>query len=295
MHQPDSPQTSGRSNVPAARKSPLARTIALLPRLRDWARVAHPEGVNVAKVSSAYGEDWLGSLAPLAWETAAPTLPVGPTTLNLTAEGIGRLDGAFHRAFEFEPIAAAGGRTAVLGQSGEFVEELAVFADQRRAGLDRAARLPGGHPYRSLIPASRVDAAISSPAATVVWSMEPGHVRIDAETGDPWLLGCGVAPSHGPFGANLADVVSRLGHHRLTYPALREAVTHYNRGLTTVLGDAAPHLSPAKFAVLLEAAATGPVGSEAGETAHWAVVRPYEFEILVPLGLKHMSATGEPS
>ncbi|MFI6978926.1 hypothetical protein ACIBSV_10040 [Embleya sp. NPDC050154] len=292
MNEFNPPLAYGRRNVRASGKSPLVRTVDLLPRLRAWALARPVEGVNVADVSSIHRPDWTGNLAPLSWTTATPTLPLAPRHLDAIAEGIGRLDGALHRALTFEPIHDG---TAVLAHSGEFTEELGVFADQRRVALMATAHLPQEHPHRSLIPPSGVDAVLSAPAGTVVWSMGPDDVRVDPETGDTWLLGCGAEPTHGPFGANLADIVSRLGHHRLEHRTLHGLSTHYNRGLVRALGGMAPHLSPAVFAVLVETAATGPVGSEAPESERWAAVRPDEFEVLVPLGLKHLSAPEESS
>jgi hypothetical protein len=102
----------------------------------------------VAQVSSVYGPDWLGNLAPFVWETSVATVFVDAANLNPGAEGIGRLDGAFHRALTFESIHDG---TAVLARSGELALELAVFAEQRRVDLKCAAHLPADHPNRSLI------------------------------------------------------------------------------------------------------------------------------------------------
>lgn len=88
---------------------------------------------------------------------------------------------------------------------------------------------------------------------------------------------------------------TRLGRHKLPVDALTEAVGHYNEGLRSVLGDRAPHLGVSRFAVLMEVAATGPVGSEAPEPEQWALVRPEQFDVLVPLGLRQMSNAEEQS
>ncbi|WP_331769344.1 hypothetical protein OG948_36810 (plasmid) [Embleya sp. NBC_00888] len=132
------------------------------------------------------------------------------------AEGIGRLDGAFRLALTVEAINDG---TAVLARSREFALELAFFADQRRVGLTCAANLPADHPDRSLILPGRVEAALTLPAETVVWSMGPVDMRVE-ESGIPCLLGCGMAPAYGPFGANLADLVTLLGRHE---PQMRRA------------------------------------------------------------------------
>ncbi|MFI6982811.1 hypothetical protein ACIBSV_29980 [Embleya sp. NPDC050154] len=291
MNQLNPPEKSGRRNVRAARRSPLATTLALLPRLRAWADGGALSDARVARVSSVFGEDWLGNLAPFEWTTAAPTVMVGATTLNLGAEGIGRLDGAFRLALTVEAINDS---TAVLARSRELALELPVFADQRRAGLTCAAHLPADHPDRSLIPPGSVEAALALPAETVVWSMGPMDMRVE-ESGIPWLLGCGMVPAYGPFGANLADVVTLLGRHELTCDALREAVRHYNKGLTAVLGDGAPYLTEGRFAVLLEMAATGPVASDACASERWTALRPDGFNVLVLLGLTNLPTPGGPS
>ncbi|WP_406292232.1 hypothetical protein [Embleya sp. NBC_00896] len=246
----------------------------------------------MAEVSTDYDDNWMGNRAALDWATPVPTTAVDPTILDLVARGIGRLDAAAHRAFTVEPI---NGGPAVFAYAGNFREELAVFADQRRFELTQFARCRPGHPFRPLIPLDDIDVALSTRAATVVWSMGPDDVRIDVDTSEPWLLGCGAAPSYGPFGANLADVFTRLGRHKLPVDALTEAVGHYNEGLRSVLGDRAPHLGVSRFAVLMEVAATGPVGSEAPEPEQWALVRPEQFDVLVPLGLRQMSNAEEQS
>ncbi|MFI1584784.1 hypothetical protein [Embleya sp. NPDC020630] len=129
---------------------------------------------------------------------------------------------------------------------------------------------------------------------TVVWSLEPRDVRVDC-TGAPWLVGCGDAPSYGPFGMNLADVVSCLGRYRPSCAVLGEAVDHYNKGLAAVLDTGAPYLTEPGFAVLVETAATGPVGTCVGEPEQWSAVRPEGFAILVRLGLMNLRALGSGS
>jgi hypothetical protein len=293
MNEPDPPQTSGARNVRAARNSPLATTLALFPGLRTWARDGLLDA-HVAEVRSDYDEQWLGNLAPLEWETSVPTVGVDPACLGPAAQAIGRLDAAFHRALVFEPT-TDGRAVLARSQDGKFVVSLEVFSDQRRGDLEKATRRRAGEgSRRPLIPAADVERVVTIAPGTVVWSIEPRDLRVD-DTGAPWLVACGDAPSYGPFGMNLADVVSRLGRYKPTCAVLRDAVDHYNKGLTAVLDAGAPYLTEPKFAVLTEMAATGPVGNYVGEPEQWAAVRPEGFAMLVRLGLMNLRALGNAS
>lgn len=274
----------GRRVLAAGRHSPLTRTLDMLPRLREWANVTCAPGVHVAKIASASPD--VNVATALDWETPVNTVAVDPSTLNAVARGLGRLDGATHRAFAAQRLDDGDGwRIDANG----FHDHVADFAAQRRKPLGDAAANPPGHPQETLIAPDDVDTALSAEATTVVWGLAHDDVRLQPGAAVVWLIGCCEEPSYGPYGANLADLVCSLGTG-LTQDALSSVVADYNHGVGVGLGDTNPrYLTLSQFAVFLEAAGSGPIGSRAADGETWAALRPAGMDVLVSSGIRDLA------